>query len=325
MAKPKHIDLTEDGVITQQALLAYAEGRLNDAERTEMDRLLRDDAFAQEALDGLRSSSIPGQIPGAIISINTKLYERTGMRERRKKGIEIHWANYAYAAVVLGVLIGVGFVMIHIFSNRQEQVAINNPPPQAQESLLVIEEKKKEIPAPDTIAVARNKDSSLSEPLVEAPPLASNLSAHTPDKESKTTVTNADKLSIQTPAPSPMGGEVAAQLGVARTFFEAGNYTDAEKKYNEILASQPENTDALYFGGISSYLSGSKGFGEANFNKLIKLGQYPEGTKWYKANILLKKGKKDDAKQLLRDLVNSNSIFKERSIKLYEELYNTNK
>jgi len=56
-------------------------------------------------------------------------------------------------------------------------------------------------------------------------------------------------------------------------------------------------------------------------HKLAKSSLYPEGVKWYKANILIKKGKKDDAKPLLRDLINTNSIFKDRAVKQYEELY----
>ena len=341
MAKPKHINLTEDGVITQEALLAYAEGRLSDAERTQLDQLLRDDPFAQDALEGMRISPAPAEIPAAISSINTLLRERAGMRERKKKGIEIHWANYAYAAVVIGVLIGVGYVMIHIYSNKHEEIAMTKAVPQAQESIPIVEEKKKETPLVDTAAIQRSTDSTSVNPaaLTVASTGATNggtyaYSSSDADKDQKPTAnTTADdkaaasNLEKMAPAtkPSPaIGGEVAAQLGVARTFFEAGNYVDAEKRYNEILASQPDNADALYFGGISSYLNGSKGSGEANFDKLAKSGLYPEGTKWYKANILLKKGKKEEAKKLLLDLVNTNSIFKDRAIKLYEELYTNN-
>jgi hypothetical protein len=61
--------------------------------------------------------------------------------------------------------------------------------------------------------------------------------------------------------------------------------------------------------------------GEANFDKLAKTGMYPEGAKWYKANILIKKGRKEEAKPLLRDLINSNSSFKDRAVKQYEDLY----
>ena len=42
MAKPKQIILTEEGVITQEALLAYAEGRLGAAESAQLEKLLAD-------------------------------------------------------------------------------------------------------------------------------------------------------------------------------------------------------------------------------------------------------------------------------------------
>jgi len=121
MTKPKNTGLIEEGVITEEALLAYAEGKLSPVEQAEMERLLRDDPFAQEALEGMRKSAKPSEIHHALTSINTQLREKTGIRERNKKGIQIHWANYAYAALVLGVLVGVAFVMIHIFSNKQKE------------------------------------------------------------------------------------------------------------------------------------------------------------------------------------------------------------
>ena len=42
MAKPKNIILTEDGVITQEALLAYAQGKLSPDETAKMEKLMRD-------------------------------------------------------------------------------------------------------------------------------------------------------------------------------------------------------------------------------------------------------------------------------------------
>jgi len=342
MAKPKHIDLTEDGVITQEAMLAYAEGRLGDAERAEMDKLLKDDPFAQDALEGMRKAHKPADIPTAITAINVQLRERAGTKEKKKKGIEIHWSNYAYAALVLGVLIGVGFVLITIFSNKHEDIAMNKPT--AQESAPVVEKEKKEEPKTDTAQQAAPLTVSDTTSAKPANAIAANTSTTKDTSQSRKTpaqsataspapaadMTNApaaknmmlnNKMKEQAPTTDAIGGEVAAQLGVARTFFEAGNYVDAEKKYSQILASQPNNADALYFGGIASYLNGSKGMGEANFDKLAKSNLYPEGVKWYKANILIKKGKKEEAKPLLRDLINSNSIFKERAVKQYEDLY----
>jgi tetratricopeptide (TPR) repeat protein len=313
MAKSKNIDLTEDGVITQEALLAYAQGKLSDAERTQMDKLLKDDPFAQDALEGMRQAPAQAEISSAVISLNTQLREKTGLRERKKKGIEIHWANYAYAAVVLGVLVSVGYVMIHVLSNNAREEALNKSAPQAQVSVPVIEEKKKEEPKIDSaklLAEASKKDT------LSISPEAAALKANADVAEQKPAAAAASAISSTEP-----GTATATKLNAAQKVFESGDYAEAEKKYNEILAAQPNNADALYFGGVSSFLNGSKGYGEANFDKLAKSMYYPDGTKWYRANILIKKGRKDEAKQMLRDLVNSNSTFKDRAIKTYEELY----
>ena len=316
MAKSKNIDLTEDGVISQEALLAYAQGKLSDAERTQMDKLLKDDPFAQDALEGMRQAPEQAEISSAVTSLNTQLREKTGLRERKKKGIEIHWANYAYAAVVLGVLVGVGYVMIHVLSNNAREEALNKSAPQAQVSVPVIEEKKKEEPKIDSaklLAEAAKNDTTKNNSESAA---AVTATVNADMAEQKPAAATASAISSTEP-----GTATAAKLSAAQKVFESGDYAEAEKKYNEILATQPNNADALYFGGVSSFLNGSKGYGEANFDKLAKSMYYPDGTKWYKANILIKKGRKDEAKQMLRDLVNSNSSFKDRAIKTYEELY----
>lgn len=335
MAKPKHIDLTQGGVITQEALLAYAEGRLSDVERAEIDRLLQSDPFAQDALEGLRTSAHAGEITTVITSINTKLREKTGLRERKKKGIQIHWANYAYAAVILGVLIGVGFVLIEIFAQRNNQQAMNKPTPKEVVNPPAKEKDNRELiskNATDT-AVSEKKDSV---PINEQTTPASTT-VNTPATTGASTQTEAVSQKIKdaesTSKPSPAQDvkanakdklttdQTISMLSAAKAYFESGDYVNAEKKYAEILAIQPDNTDALYFGGVSAYLNGSKGMGETNFDKLNKQGQYPEGAKWYKANILIRKGKKEEAKQLLRELAASNGYFKERAVKKYEELY----
>ena len=313
MTKPKNTGLIEEGVITEEALLAYAEGKLSPAEQAEMERLLRDDPFAQEALEGMRKSAKPAEIHHALTSINTQLREKTGIRERNKKGIQIHWANYAYAAVVIGLLIGVAFVMIHFFSNKQnEQMA------KATESMPVIEEKKKEelkVDSAKLIAEAALKDS-----LVHKKDSIAAIAMQNPsqaDKKSASPTTSNPSSDNAAPA----NGDVAAQLAVAKAFFDANSYGNAEKKYDDILAKQPDNVEALYFGGICNYINGTKALGEANFDRLMKGGVYMDGAKWYKALILIRNGKKDQAKPILKDLTLTGGYFKDRATKQYQDLF----
>ena len=313
MTKPKNTGLIEEGVITEEALLAYAEGKLSPVEQAEMERLLRDDPFAQEALEGMRKSAKPSEIHHALTSINTQLREKTGIRERNKKGIQIHWANYAYAALVLGVLVGVAFVMIHIFSNKQkEQMA------KATDSVPVIEEKKKEEPKIDSaklIAEAALKDS-----LAHKADSIAAIATQNPNQADKKSAssTTANPASDNS---TPVNGDVTAQLAVGKAFFDANSYGNAEKKYDDILAKQPNNVEALYFGGICNYINGTKAFGEANFDRLMKGGIYMDGAKWYKAQILIRKGKKEEAKPIVKDLTVTGGYFKDRATKQYQDLF----
>jgi len=112
----------------------------------------------------------------------------------------------------------------------------------------------------------------------------------------------------------------SVNLEDAMTLFNAGDYKKAAGKFDEELKVHPDNADALYFGGVSNYIAGDNGKAEKNFEKLIKKGIYADGSKWYKANVLIRKGKKEEAKNIIRELTNSSGSYKERAIKKYEEL-----
>lgn len=392
MAKPKHIILTEEGVITQEALLAYAQGRLSPEEVAQMDRLLREDPFAQEALDGIRTSTAAAGMDTAVTAINSRLREKAGMREKKRKGIEIHWATYAYAAMIAGVLIGLGFVMVHFMQQHDTTIAMSRTTPQAEESVPVAEPKA-EAPAtvadttqpatetvspatPDTVKVPDQHLESLSAPTGvaiapvaphnPAPAIASQAKAapatsannSSPAAERKAVPVQADQVVAKPTAPPTAeadkkntaarinsntadkdAGKVsptpqtkaeakkekaiaiaADQMKEARTLFDAGDFKEAAKKYDKVLSDQPDNMDALFFGGICEYKNGKLRPAEKNFDKLIKSGQYIDGSKWYKANVLLERGKKDEARQLLKELSTTPNPYKDRAVKKYEEV-----
>ena len=374
MAKPNKTLLTEEGVLTTAALLAYTQGKLSATEVAEVDKMLTTDPFLQDAIDGIQQAhATQVNVTEAVITLRQNLRLHTGAKERKKGGIEIHWANYAYAAVIFGVLIGVGFVMVHVIGSQKEELAINTPP-QAQESTPIIEEKKPEPPKPDTTHIAGNRvadsNSHIADKVIAintqtAPATtsgagiiettqtktamdASNAATHdnqaaaVPTKATKEEATGVsmpapkdskkdyqiiknDESSVKPAAKLKANGPVSTEtisnnLMVAKTLFDAGDYRAAEKKYNEALGEDPTNPEAMYFGAISNYINGNNKQAEPKFDRLLQKGFFPEGSKWYKANILIKKGQIEDAKPLLRDLINTNNSFKERAVKKYEEL-----
>lgn len=393
MAKPKPIALTEDGVVTQEALLAYTEGRLSETERAEMERLLAADPFAQEAAEGLSTARNLREVPLLITSLNARLREQTGARERRKKTIQIHWSVYAYAALVLGILIGLGFVLIHILSPAyssyasrskaapQTEQTMAKPMPATpkadsaqitalqkattdsagrKDSLLAVKQKSDSLtkiampgnnnaiallpakPVPNVVPAEKKTETKNMNTGAQAtggpgaaPATGSTISAaqgsntaaaapataNAPHEVQYDKAADYRKMNLVSHADLPASADAMAALNTAKVYFEKGDYSSASKKYNEVLGTQPNNADALYFGGICDYLNNASGLGESKFDKLSKTSYYSEGTKWYKANILIKKGKKEEARVLLRELINSSGTFKDRAVKQYEDLF----
>lgn len=133
---------------------------------------------------------------------------------------------------------------------------------------------------------------------------------------------NANGLAYKSAAPASADSKDAGALqDDAMKSFNSGDYSTAGDDFDKILKRDPDNADALYFGGISDYINGKTAKSENNFDKLLKKGnKYIEGSKWYKANILIKKGHSEAAKPLLQDLSNSNGSYKERAIKKLAEM-----
>ncbi len=406
--------LIEQNALTHDAMMAYMAGTLSVEEKQQFEQLLKNDPFAQDALEGLQSTNqlITNK---AVTNINKKVRERAGLQH--KKSISLHWATYAWAAVLVGLLIGVGVVMVNILGKDGEQIAMDKKAPvEAEQSLF--EEKQAEqtlVPAENQVNTdsiftvsgqaevasvnsqvaeaatipsaelskqpssttseianaARKENTAASKTLTAAggatapaivPPVNQKLS--TTDRisetgksktgevdwkdnrsDTKATETIAEKkVAAKTAAPKdekavaadpmpavPMAAQDAGAeegdysnsvtMDGAMKNFNSGNYKKASQDFDLLLKQQPQNADALYFGGISDYINGNNKKSEQNFDKLLKSGnKFQEGSKWYKANILLKKGKKEEAKKLLDELAGSNGSYKERAIKKKAEL-----
>jgi tetratricopeptide (TPR) repeat protein len=374
MAKPNKIALTENGVISQEALLAYVEGKLDAASVQELEKMLQEDVFAQEALEGLRNANTLSSVGTSVIAINNKLRDKTGLKDKKKAvGIDFHWANYAYAAVVFGVLIGCGFLIVNYLGNsnntiaenkNQQNVEIQEAPAQTAETASVQdttisskensqplldsvkmyettvadeqklegvknEKAKEEVsPAPAGSVTATVTTAKREEAVAEAPKPAAAMTYRADDAlesadgkaSSREKKADAKSLSKEAESAKESDQKKSVNLEEAMTLFNSGEFKKAASKFDEELKVHPENAEALYFGGVSNYISGENNNAQQKFEKLIKKGVYTDGAKWYKANVLLRKGNKEEAKQIIRELTNTTGSYKERAIKKYDEL-----
>ena len=381
--KKDKINLSEQGVVTEEALIAYINNKLSPDEKQQLEKLLQEDPFAQDALEGLQSSTNRASVTTSISSLNKKVRERSGLKERKK--LQIHWANYAWAAVLVGLLIAIGFVMINFFNKAGDHnLALNEKKetptaPVFEKKDTVVEAEKNAVPLADSASAG--KSAALTDTVVRVATgstVSGTLNTQTKPATTETKTTTAPQQTTtssvtiaQDKKASPAnnvtkpaekandqgafkqkahadsvsvavnGYAVYQNVGVtsaqvlkkelkpdasvsqddAMKSFNSGDYNAAADAFEKILKREPDNADALYFGGISDYINGKTAKSEINFDKLLKKGNiYTDGSKWYKANILLKKGKTDAAKTLLQDLTNTNGSYKERAIKKLAEL-----
>ena len=410
--RKKEVDLLEGGVITEGAMEAYIGGTLTAEERTQFEKLLAEDPFAQDALEGMQAAPNRTEALTRIANIKKKVRSQTGIREG--KTVNIHWANYVWAAVVLGMLVGVGFLMVTYLNKhagtdgeiakteapQQEIVqADDNAVPKAPEATVKPQDAnntsaeqptavgnangtvtinsdvtlnstaattgadfKKLNVAADTATWASSNGFASNTNNVGAannlPPSAKNRKDNAATNNTATTALYDKAVTKEeaskTKRAEPVKADVAESDAVrtnakpaaekkitevkdtkaasggktnvptqaeAMKNFNAGDYKTSAEQFDAILKNQPNNADAQYFGGVSDYLNGNLNKSEKQFDKLLKSGdRYLEGSKWYKANILIKKGKTSDAKKILNELSNTNNPYKERATNKLKEL-----
>lgn len=391
MSRPKKdiVKLSEQGVVTEEALIAYAQNKLSAEEKQELEKLLEQDPFARDALEGLQSSANQTTVTSSISSLKKKVRERSGLKEG--KGLHIHWVNYAWAAVVLGLLIGIGFIMVNFLNKKDNNLALNQknesantPVVQLKDTTSVYEKAvvaadsttwrgaalTDSVAVPVSAAIPQTKQGGLKQTITTGAATNSVVSPSSVNaangKASQTYAMQpvtaptglkpkpidaeqtknsflrskaaadsvrvsgyygADKNSSQATTAasrkesSPPATDQAVLQDEAMKSFNSADYAKAGDYFDQILKHDPDNPDALYFGGISDYINGKTAKSENNFDKLLKKGsKYIDGSKWYKANILIKKGHSDAAKPLLQDLSTSNGSYKERAVKKLAEM-----
>jgi hypothetical protein len=350
MARSKKIELTERGYLSESAIKAYVSGSLPEEQKAEFLSLLESDPFAKEAVEGMSNAGFK-TTENAVQAIHLKVSEKTGYQNTKKESIHINWSIFAYAAAFIGVLVGIGFLsnfFINNYSDKQlamaessEEVAATSALKEPEVAPMPIDTSMNGVSLAAPSEVVEN--AALSTPLQSANELADEY------KREETIITERVKVNEE---PAAMSGDVAAatspsaklemenkkskslqsaaadkeaddvlskstpnqdyyQLGMQ--YFNSGDYKSAENTFTEATRLNPNNLDALYFEGISSHINGNNTKAEQKFDQLLSKGAYTEGSKWYKAKILLKKGKKEEARKLLLELSGSKGIFKERA------------
>lgn len=355
MAKQRNIGLTQNGLLTEEAVRCYMEGSLSEEQRKEFEAILANDPFAQDAIEGMKVSASVSQGFSSVEEIKTNIRNRTGLTKANTKSLQIHWSVFAYAAALVALVVGVGVIFMFYQNQPKTELAMVETVNQdsidaalmasktVSDSTLAPLEVASDSTGVTTVAVAENATTapgSMSmEPVVDKSSRAEmadeNISgavAAAPVqagyKDDIGTLNKAKAADVSTASAASAKKAVAEEkeaipqtdIAQGMSLFTSGDYKNAEAKFNEVLAKSPDNADAAYFGGVSTYINGNTAKAEQQFDKLLKKGVYVEGSKWYKANILLKKGKTAEAKELLQSLTKTTGVYHDRAVKKLEAL-----
>ncbi|MBX9850155.1 MAG: tetratricopeptide repeat protein [Cytophagaceae bacterium] len=99
-------------------------------------------------------------------------------------------------------------------------------------------------------------------------------------------------------------------LNDAITKYQQKQYDAAIKDFEEILKTEPDNSQALYYNGLSYLELKNYDKAIANFEKVKPGDSLYEDAQWKKTIALTGKGDKENAKKLLQDIINSNGKYK---------------
>ncbi|NOZ34066.1 MAG: hypothetical protein GXO80_02070 [Chlorobi bacterium] len=99
-------------------------------------------------------------------------------------------------------------------------------------------------------------------------------------------------------------------------------YDEVLKDFNSYLKYKPNDYEILYKTGFSNYKLKHYNKAISNFNKVISEGinRYAEDARWYKANSLIKLGKKEDAKTILNSIIVKNGKYQNQALDLLNNL-----
>lgn len=111
-------------------------------------------------------------------------------------------------------------------------------------------------------------------------------------------------------------------LDKAMEKYKAGKHAEAVPLFEQALASDPQDTEALFYSAVS-YLSISQpDKALANLNKVLAQNNsaYNDPATWYKALAYIKKGDKNSARLLLEQLQKGSSTYKQKAADMLKDL-----
>lgn len=108
--------------------------------------------------------------------------------------------------------------------------------------------------------------------------------------------------------------EVNSSYDTASELYKEGQFSSAKNYFKKSISEGKHVAASSYYEAMCEYQLGNNKSAKNKFDQIINSqNSFSNISKWYKADILLKENKTNDAKVLLQDLANGNSSFKKQA------------
>ena len=109
--------LSKHPTIPADKLMAYLEGRLEDAERIEVEMAMVESEFLSDAAEGLEQIGDANRIRSMVDRLNRRLRHKAGQRnDRQKKGVSGFPTWLTFTVIILLILIIAAFLVLRLAS-----------------------------------------------------------------------------------------------------------------------------------------------------------------------------------------------------------------
>jgi len=111
---------TIDDELNEEQLLRYLQGDTTGEDAHLIEKQMADDAFVNDAIEGLQSFKSPIKLDEYVSQLNKKLQQQLDAKKQKKEKREIkHMGWIILAVVIILVLCVLGYVVIHMLHENE--------------------------------------------------------------------------------------------------------------------------------------------------------------------------------------------------------------
>lgn len=100
--------------IDQETLLLYLQGKLSEEKKHEVEKMLADNEFASDALDGLQAFNDKRDVAHMVEMLNRDLKKKTERKKKRREKLNLPDQSWIYISVVIVIVLAIiCFMVIH--------------------------------------------------------------------------------------------------------------------------------------------------------------------------------------------------------------------